>query len=164
MTKSNESLAKDQAKTTAATAKAGAENAGLGEPSVGEVEKARNEGVVEAIRENAKDAYNYATDGQLPGEPATRHFTGHDEIMLYEGNLRLGIEEFTALISAEGPKNGAPLPEEKVYGLLALERNGQNRTDYVKAMMKRLDLKSNELPGGGPGYTNDTTNITALDA
>ena len=29
-------------------------------------------------------------------------------------------------------------------------------------MMKRLDLKASELPGGGPAYTNDITNITEL--
>lgn len=161
--KSKSSLAKDQAKQAAETAKVGAENAGLASPSVSAVEKARNEGVTEAIKENAKDAYNYATDGQLPGEPPARQWHGHDEIMQYEHMLGLGVDEFTAAISKDGPKNGAPIPEEKVYGLLALERNGQNRTDYVRAMMTRLGLKSNELPGGGPGYTNDTTNISALD-
>lgn len=152
--------AKSQAKTTAQTAKEGAENTGLAAPSLSQVEKARAEGVTEAIKENAKEAYQYATDGQQPGEqPAGRVWTGYDDIMLYEPNLRLGVDEFTAAIAENAP---APIPAEKVYGLLALERNGQNRTDYVKAMMKRLGLKAEELPGGGPGYTNDTTPISAL--
>jgi hypothetical protein len=28
--------------------------------------------------------------------------------------------------------------------------------------MKRLGLKADELPGGGPAYTNDLTSITDL--
>jgi hypothetical protein len=58
--------------------------------------------------------------------------------------------------------DGNLLPEEKVYGLLALERNGQNRTPYVQAAMKRLGLKASELPGGGPGYTNDVHPLSEL--
>lgn len=155
-----ESTAKQQAKATAQTAKEGAENTGLAAPSLAQVEKARAEGVTEAIKEQAKDAYTYATDGQQPGEaPAGRQWIGHDDIMLWEPNLRLGIDEFEAAIAEDAD---AVIPAEKVYGLLALERNGQNRTDYVKAMMKRLDLKASELPGGGPGYTNDVTPITSL--
>lgn len=155
-----DTTAKAQARTTAETAKEGAERTGLAAPSLSQVEKARAEGVTEAIKEQAKDSYKYATDGQQPGDPAkARQWTGHDDIMLYEPNLRLGVDEFTAVIAEDAD---APIPAEKVYGLLALERNGQNRTDYVRAMMKRLDLKADELPGGGPGYTNDTTPISAL--
>jgi hypothetical protein len=152
--------AKQQARTAAETAKTGAENTGLAAPSLSQVEKARAEGVTEAIKEQAKDAYNYATDGQLPGDPATtRQFHGHDDIMLWEPNLRLGIEEFEARIAED---HDTPIPEEKVYGLLALERNGQNRTQYVQAMMKRLDLTADQLPGGGPDYTNDVTPVSKL--
>jgi hypothetical protein len=28
--------------------------------------------------------------------------------------------------------------------------------------MKHLKLKADELPGGGPNYTNDTTNLSKL--
>lgn len=159
-TMTKETTAKQQAKQTAETAKDGAARTGLAAPSLSQVEKARAEGVTEAIKEQAKEGYIYATDGQQPGEaPGGRQWTGYDEIMLYEPNLRLGVDEFEAAIAEDAD---APIPAEKVYGLLALERNGQNRTAYVRAMMKRLGLKADELPGGGPGYTNDTTPISKL--
>jgi len=61
------------------------------------------------------------------------------------------------ILLLDGVTNGA------VYGLLALERNGQNRTDYVKAAIKRLKLtKDDPLPGGGPGYTNDVHPVSDL--
>jgi hypothetical protein len=57
------------------------------------------------------------------------------------------------------------IPENKIAGLLILERNGQNRTEFVKAMVKRLGIKDlkKELPqAGGPDYTNDQTALSAL--
>ncbi len=158
--KTNATSAKAQAKTAAETAKVGAENTGLAAPSLSDVQKARAEGVTEAIKEQAKEAYVYATDGQQPGEPSTkRQWTGWDEIMQFEPLLGLDLESFAKAIAEDA---AGPVPENKVYGLLALERNGQNRTDYVKSMMARLDLKADELPGGGPGFTNDVTPVSKL--
>lgn len=135
-----------------------AEAVGLPKVSDSELAKAKKDGILEAAKEAAKDSYKYATDGNLMGEVTGNTYPGHDDIMQFEPLLRtLGVDEFTKAIAEDGP-----VPEEKVYGLLALERNGQNRTDYVKAMMKRLGLKADELPGGGPDYTNDTTPITSL--
>lgn len=129
--------------------------------SAGDIEKARKEGALEAEREAAKDSYAYATDGNLPGDPdeQPRTFPGHDEIMQYADLLNLGPEEFEDAIAADAVP---AVPDSKVYGLLALERNGQNRTPYVQAAIKRLDLKPGELPGGGPGYTNDVRPISKL--
>lgn len=140
-------------------AKSVAENSGLKPLSASERADAQKEGQKEAIKEAAKDTYQYLTDGNLPGDPPKRQFVGHDDIMQWEPLLSLGIDAFVERIKEGGEPN---VPEEKVYGLLALERNGQNRTDYVRAMMKRLDLKADELPGGGPDYTNDTTPISKL--
>lgn len=159
MTTKKEAPAKAQAKTAAQTAKTGAEQAGLGSPSLSAVEAARNEGVTEAIKEDAKEAYQFATDGRLPGEAPARQFVGYDEVQQYAHLLGLGAEAFAAAVAEDAP---SPIPEEKVYGLLAMERNGQNRTPYVKAAMARLDLKANELPGGGPSYTNDVRPISEL--
>ena len=93
-------------------------------------------------------------------ENPRRQFTGYDEIQMYAGLLGLGVDEFAAAIAEDAP---VPIPEEKVYGLLALERNGQNRTEYVKAAIKRLGLtKEDGLPGGGPGYTNDVHAVSDL--
>lgn len=150
-------------KTTTAEGEV-AENAGLPSVSKSEIEKAKKEGVLEAAKEAAKDAYRYA-DGTLPGDPeqAPRQFTGMHDIMQFEPLLSLGIDAFTDKI-AENPKPGEPpVPEEKVAGLLELERSGKNRTEFVKAMMKRLKVKSPyEVTKAGPGYTNDTTPVSAL--
>lgn len=122
--------------------------------SEGDIAKARAEGAKDAEKEAAKASYKFATDGNLPGDPddAPRQFPGYDDIMQYQPLLHLGVDEFIAAID---PKAVPAVPDSKVYGLLALERNGQNRTPYVKAVIDRLDLKPNELPGGGPGFTND---------
>jgi hypothetical protein len=129
--------------------------------SPGDIAEARKDGAIEAEKEAGKDSYRYATDGNLLADPedAPRTFPGYDNIMQYEPLLHQGPDAFEAAIAEDAP---TPLPEEKVYGLLALERNGQNRTPYVQAAMKRLGLKASELPGGGPGYTNDVHPLSEL--
>lgn len=124
-----------------------------------ELAAARKEGAKEDAKDAAKDSHRFLTDGQNLGEPPARQWIGHDDIMQYAPALDLPPEEFEKRIAANSDQ---ALPEEKVYGLLALERNGRNRTPYVKALMKRLKLKADELPGGGPAYTNDMTSITDL--
>jgi hypothetical protein len=124
-----------------------------------EAKKARHEGALETVKEDAKNARRALTDGAQPGEPATTPYLGHDESQLYAHNLDLGIDAFEDLIN--GKADWKP-SDTQIYGLLNLERNGRNRTPYVKVMMKKLKLKADELPGGGPGYTNDLTSITDL--
>lgn len=157
----DKNTAKQQARSAAETAKQGAENTGLAAPSTSEVQKARNEGVVEAIKEQAKDVYVYATDGQLPGEQPQRQYLGSDQhTNLIDGMLGLGAED---LAKALDPKADAPLSEDQVANLLKLERAGPNRTDQVKVLCKRLGVKSPlEVTDAGPAYTNDTTNVTKL--
>lgn len=154
-------LAKDQAKSAAETAKVGAENSGLAAPSVAEVEKARKEGVTEAMKDDAKNAYHYATDGQLPGEPASQRFLGSDSHTNFvDGYLGLSPDELTKAIDA---KADVPLSEDQVANILKLERAGPNRTPHVQALCKRLGVKSPiEVTSAGPGYTNDVSNITSL--
>lgn len=122
-------------------------------------EEVKTEAAREVAKEVVKDEIALDTGTTSDAEPtADAKYQGHTEIMLFAHNLDLGVDAFEKLIADK--ESG--LPEEKIYGLLALERNGQNRTPYVKAMMKRLKLKANELPGGGPSYTNDISNITDL--
>lgn len=146
-------------KPTNATEKAVAANSDLPPLSESELDAARKEGAKQDVQESAKGAHHFLTAGNLPGDPPSRQFTGSDEIMRFAPLLDLGIDDFTARIAEDERR---PVPEEKVYGLLALERNGKNRTEYVRAMMKRLDLKAGELPGGGPDYTNDVTPVSKL--
>lgn len=162
MAKSNTSTAKEQAKRTAETAKEGAERSGLAAPSTGAVEKARNEGVTEAIREQAKEAYVYATDGQNPGEPPSgRQITNTGQHTNFiDGLLGLGPDDLKARVDE---KADAPLSEEQVANLLELERSGPNRTPHVQVLCKRLNIKSPyEVTTAGPDYTNDTTNVTPV--
>lgn len=124
-----------------------------------EIEKARKEGVLEAVREDAKAGYRYASDNGLGAGGGVKHPFRHD-IMQYAGLLDLGVKAFEERV-AEGSDN--PVPEEKCAGLLELERSGRNRTPYVKALMKRLGVKSPyEITAAGPGYTNDVQPVTEL--
>jgi hypothetical protein len=153
--------AKEQAKTTAEAVKDSAERTGLAAPSTSDVASARAEGVKEAIKEEAKESFKYATDGALPGEPPARQFINdgrHSNII--DGMLALGPDELEAAVAEDAP---APLTEEQVANLLALERNGPNRTLQVKILCKRLKVKSPyEVTHGGPAYTNDVSNVSPV--
>lgn len=150
------------AKAAAETEKRAAENSALPALSAAELDAARKEGAKEDVKETAKDQHRALTDGNLPGAPPQHQFTGSDEIMQYAHLIALPLEELKRVID---PETSYGIPEEKIAGLLKLERNGQNRTDYVKALLDRLPIDHvRDLPGaGGPDYTNDTTPITALD-
>jgi len=110
----------------------------------------------DAVRQEARASTGTESDAE---PTAASRYLGSDEIMLWAPLLEMGVDAFEERVAE---KHDHVIPEEKVYGLLALERNGQNRTPYVKAMMKRLNLKREELPGGGPDYTNDVTPVTKL--
>lgn len=159
--KASTAKATDQALKASAEQKSTAAATVGAKVSASDIASARTDGAKDAERKAAEDSYRYATDGNLPGDPedAPRTFPGYDDIMQYEPILRQGPDAFEAAIAEDAP---TPIPEEKVYGLLALERNGQNRTPYVQAAMKRLGLKVSELPGGGPGYTNDVRPLSEL--
>lgn len=151
------STRKQAARTTAKAVEA---NSGLPKLSESDLEAARLEGMKEAVKESAKDTYKALTDGENLGDPPARQFIGKDDIMGFEPLLSLGVAEFEARIAE---KSDNPVPEEKVAGLLELERSGQNRTPYVQAMVKRLGIKSPyEVTSAGPGYTNDVHPVTEL--
>lgn len=161
MTKRNDTTAKAQAKTAAESVKQTVENTGLAAPSTAEVEKARKEGVTDAIKENAKDAFKAADTGLPAGDPPTRQFIGADShTNMIDGMLALAPDALEAAVDA---KADSPLTEDQVANLLALERNGPNRTLQVQILCRRLKVKSPyEVTNGGPAYTNDVTNITTL--
>jgi len=120
---------------------------------------AEKEAAKEVAKESAKAAIALDTGTTSDAEPSANRWLGSDEIMLDAHILDLGVEAFEDAVAEKADR---PIAEQKVYGLLALERNGQNRTPYVKAMMKRLDLTKDQLPGGGPDYTNDVTPTSKL--
>jgi hypothetical protein len=155
------STAKQQARATAESVKDAAERTGLAAPSTADVEKARKEGVAEAIKEDAKGSYRYATDGQQPGEPIGRQIINTGEhTNIISGLLALGPDDLKARVAEKAP---APLSEEQVANLLELERSGPNRTPHVEILCKRLKVKSPyEVTTAGPAYTNDVSNVTPV--
>jgi hypothetical protein len=147
-----------QSNAAAETEKRVAEATGAAPLSAAEVDAARKEGAKEDLKEVAKEQHRFLTDGNLVSTTDARQFTGMDDIMQYAGLLDLGADDFAQRI-----ENGGPVPEEKVAGLLSLERAGRNRTPYVRAMMKRLKVDHpGEVTNAGPGYTNDVRPISEL--
>jgi hypothetical protein len=161
--KQAEANVKAAQKASAEQTKAGVEaNSALKVPSASAQASAQAEGVKEAIKESAKDTYKALTDGGIPGEVPVRQFTGMDDIMQFAPLLDLDPDAFENAVS-EKPKNSPVVPEEKVAGLLSLERAGKNRTPYVKACMDRLEIDHpGEVTNAGPGYTNDIHPVSEL--
>lgn len=133
--------------------KEAADKVGEKKPQV--TDKVAEELAVEAVKSEAK----LSTGNESETETVNR-WHGAEEINGWEHYLELSPD---GLKDAVDKKDG--IPEEKVAGLLILERNGKNRTEYVKLLMKRLGIKDivKELPqAGGPGYTHDATNLSEL--
>lgn len=108
----------------------------------------------DALKQEARSSTGTESEAEAP------KWQGSDEIQQFAYLLDGGIG---VLEQAVDKKDG--IPEDKIAGLLILERNGQNRTEFVRLMMKRLGIKDikKELPqAGGPDYTNDTTNLSDL--
>jgi hypothetical protein len=121
--------------------------------------EARKEGAKEDVKKTAEASHKFLTDGGYPGDPAPTPYLGHDESQMYAYLLDESVDQFERIVA--GKADFKP-DDTQVYGLLNLERNGRNRTPFVRAMMKRLGLSKDELPGGGPSYTNDLTSISEL--
>lgn len=119
----------------------------------------KDEVATELAKEAVKQEAHLSTGTESEVDTTASKYLGSDEIMQFEHVLDLTPEGFEEAIAEDAEH---PLPENKIYGLLALERNGKNRTPYVKAAMKRLGLKKEDLPGGGPDYTNDVTLTSKL--
>ena len=134
-------------------------NSALPALSESELAQARREGAKQDVQEAAKDQHRFLTDMGIPGEPS-RLINITDETTPLAPLLDLNED---ALQARFDPKSDAPLGEEKVGALLALERAGKNRTSYVQLLCKQLGVKSPyEVTSAGPPYTNDTTNITEI--
>lgn len=75
--------------------------------------------------------------------------------------LDLSASELESRLTDDKAAN--PIPTEHARGLLALERSGRNRTDYVQMLCRVIGVKSPlEVTTAGPAYTNDTTAVTPL--
>lgn len=131
-------------------------------PSQEEIAEARKEGVLDRVRESAT---TQEIDLQKGDEPEGPRFFNVRGTNLIEHLTDLGLE---ALEKAIDPKGDQPIEENTIANVLALERNGKNRTDFVKLLMKRLKINGIEelrrdIPwAGGPDYTNDVTAVSKL--
>lgn len=141
--------------------KTDADNAGkAAADKVGDQKQAVVNEVAKDLAKDAVKAEAQLSTGNESDVIETNRWLGSDEMNGWEDYLDHSPEQLTKEVAKDGP-----VPEEKVAGLLILERNGRNRTEYVKLLMKRLGIKdlTKELPqAGGPGYTNDTTNLSEL--
>lgn len=130
------------------------------ELSATEEKQAEKEGVKEALKQSAQT--NFATQSATENldEYSGDRWPDRHDIMLWSYVIGYGLDQFKKAIQ----EDAVPLiPESKVAGLLELERSGQNRTEYVQAMCKRLGVKSPiEVTNAGPGHTNDVSSVTAV--
>jgi len=129
-----------------------------------EADEARREGAKEYIKEGAKLTMgaDTGTDGDKDksAQAQSKRVPADLNTTFIADFLLLGVDAFEDRVAE---KSKDPLDENIIKGLLALERNGQNRTPYVQALCKRLKVKSPyEVTDGGPGFTNDVTAVTAL--
>lgn len=130
-----------------------------------EVQEAKKEGTLEYVKEGAKAAMTADTGTTADSEDiakAVEHRVAPDlNTTFIAPLLDLGLDAFVQRLTNDKVEGFVDL--EVAKGLLALERAGQNRTDYVKALCKRIGVKSPyEVTDAGPGFTNDISNITEL--
>lgn len=130
-----------------------------------EVERARKEGALEAVKEAGRRAALADTGTQ-----------GNTEAMAEAESKRLSPDANTTQIAPlldlpltalsprlSNDKVPDPISVETAKGLLALERAGRNRTDYVKALCERIGVDSPfEVTAAGPAYTNDVSDVTLI--
>lgn len=147
------------AKKTATTAKQEPEVV-KNYPELTEAEKleAEKDGVKAAYAQSAQT--NFSTRSETETNSPGERWPGRHEIMQWAHIVDLGLEAFKEAV-ADDAKN--PIAEDKVAGLLELERSGKNRTEYVKALCDRLGVKSPyEVTNAGPGFTNDVTQVNQI--
>lgn len=129
------------------------------EVSDAEREEAEKQGAKNALTKSGET--NFITQSEtLNPDAVGDRWPDRSDVQQYASLLDLSPEEFEKRID---PKAEKGIPESKVAGLLGMERSGQNRTEFVQLMMKRLDVKSPyEVTPAGPAWTNDIRKLSAL--
>lgn len=133
-----------------------------GVPTEAEIAAAKKEGALDAVREGQTTQDIDSIKGE---EPQGDRYIGQHEIMQWAHYVDFDLD---ALKAALDPKADNAIPDNKVAGLLGLERGGKNRTAFVKVYMDRLRIGNPKLKSpydvtsAGPPYTNDVSNVTKL--
>lgn len=120
-----------------------------------DVEQAKKEGVMEAVREGAKARFR-STDGVATTEPASDTPQATYNIFHLQDRLEMEPDALKDWLNGKG---GEAVPSlGQVGGLLEAERSGKNRTDVVEVLCKHLGAKTPyEITDAGPAYTNDVS-------
>lgn len=123
-----------------------------------EEEAAEKEGVAAAYADSART--NFATQSATETTGGGDRWPGRHEIMPWAHIVDLGLDAFKAAVAADAEP---AIPEDKVAGLMELERSGKNRTEYVKALCDRLGVSNPfEVTNAGPGFTNDVSSVNQI--
>ncbi len=135
------------------------------EVSEKEIKDAQKDGALEAIKDGAQKAA--VTDSGTPGDPETSA-----QAERFRVSPSLNTTFIAALLDLSSDELKRRLKDDKAAdfiefenakGLLALERAGKNRTDYVRVLCDAIGVKSpTEVTTAGPAYTNDVSSISEL--
>lgn len=129
-----------------------------------EVDDAKKEGVTDYIKEGSKNAMVADTgttgDADEMAERLSKQVSPDLNTTFIAPLLNLSVDDLKKRFD---PKQPGFVDFEHAKGLLALERAGRNRTEYVQLLCKQIGVKSPyEVTSAGPAFTNDVTAITTL--
>jgi hypothetical protein len=135
-----------------------------------EVADAKHDGALDYVREGGGRALAADTgttgDANLAAEAALLRVAPDLPTTFLAPLLNLPLEQLSPRLAND--KVIDPIDFEQAKGLLALERAGQNRTEYVKALCERIGeevgrkVHPHEVSPAGPAHTNDVTPVTKL--
>lgn len=133
--------------------------------SEAEIAAAKKEGALQHVRDASARAMaldtGTASDFDKAAEQQAKQVPADFQSTFIAPFLDLNVDDLHRRLTDD--KAPDPIADEHARGLLALERSGRNRTDYVKMLCKVIGVKSPlEVTTAGPGYTNDTTLVTPL--
>jgi hypothetical protein len=120
-----------------------------------DADAARKEGVLEAIKDSAKQQF-LSTDGVAvtsdpePGITVTNDATHMDYL------LDLDPQALKDTLTGKDKAADGPLPTQgQIASLLEMECSGKNRADVIEVLCDVLGIKSpREVTNAGPGYAN----------
>lgn len=120
-----------------------------------DVQQAKKEGALEAVKEGAKQRFK-STDGIGVTEETNAGPQATYDIFHLQDNLEMDPAALKDWLAGKGDTAAPTLGQ--AGGLLEAERSGKNRTDVVDTLCKHLGIKSPyEVTDAGPGYTNDVS-------
>jgi hypothetical protein len=130
-----------------------------------EIEEAKREGILDAVRDGGRAAVATDTgttsDIEAAAEAANLRVAPDLNTTFLAPLLDLPAADLSRRLTNE--KLDDHIPFENAKGLLALERAGRNRTDYVQVLCKALGVDDPRVvTSAGPAYTNDTSQLTHL--